>query len=86
MLTMAGMLYQHKKTGARVKVVSEWDQGDWFMEKAHGNGVYRHFDGTYYEGEWEADKQHGSGVETWPDGAKFIGNYYNGVKHGKGNF
>ena len=25
------MLYQHKKTGTRVKVVSEWDDGDWFM-------------------------------------------------------
>ena len=25
------MLYQHKKTGARVTVVSEWDDGEWFM-------------------------------------------------------
>ena len=25
------MLYKHTKTGARVKVVSEWDGGDWFM-------------------------------------------------------
>ena len=25
------MLYQHKKTGARLKVISEWDNGDWFM-------------------------------------------------------
>jgi hypothetical protein len=25
------MLYQHKKTGARIKVISEFDNGDWFM-------------------------------------------------------
>ena len=25
------MLYQHKKTGTRVKIVSEFDNGDWFM-------------------------------------------------------
>ena len=27
------MLYQHVKTGARVKVVSEWDDGDWFYDR-----------------------------------------------------
>ena len=26
------MLYQHRKTGARVKIVSEWDNGDWFND------------------------------------------------------
>ena len=31
MSATAAMLYQHKKTGARVKIVSEWDNGDWFM-------------------------------------------------------
>ena len=31
MSTTAPMLYQHKKTGARVKIISEWDGGDWFM-------------------------------------------------------
>jgi DNA uptake protein ComE-like DNA-binding protein len=25
------MLYQHKKTGARVKVISEFENGDWLM-------------------------------------------------------
>ena len=25
------MLYQHRKTGARVKVISEFDNGDWLM-------------------------------------------------------
>jgi DNA uptake protein ComE-like DNA-binding protein len=34
------MLYQHKKTGARVKVVSEWDNGDWFMVEDQDGRLY----------------------------------------------
>ena len=25
------ILHRHKKTGARVRIISEWDAGDWFM-------------------------------------------------------
>ena len=34
------MLYQHRKTGARVKVVSEWDNGDWFMVEDQDGRLY----------------------------------------------
>ena len=34
------MLYQHKKTGALVKVVSEWDNGDWFMVEDQDGRLY----------------------------------------------
>jgi DNA uptake protein ComE-like DNA-binding protein len=34
------MLYQHKKTGARVKIVSEWDNGDWFMVEDQDGRLY----------------------------------------------
>jgi DNA uptake protein ComE-like DNA-binding protein len=34
------MLYQHKKTGARVKVISEWDNGDWFMVEDQDGRLY----------------------------------------------
>jgi DNA uptake protein ComE-like DNA-binding protein len=34
------MLYQHKKTGARVKVISEWDHGDWFMVEDQDGRLY----------------------------------------------
>ena len=34
------MLYQHVKTGARVKVVSEWDDGDWFMIEDQDGRVF----------------------------------------------
>ena len=35
------MLYQHRKTGARVKVVSEWDNGEWFMVEDQDGRLYR---------------------------------------------
>ncbi len=34
------LLYQHKKTGARVKIVSEWDNGDWFMVEDQDGRLY----------------------------------------------
>jgi DNA uptake protein ComE-like DNA-binding protein len=34
------MLYQHRKTGARVKIVSEWDNGDWFMVEDQDGRLY----------------------------------------------
>ena len=40
MTTLPSMLYQHKKTGARVKVVSEWDNGDWFMVEDQDGRLY----------------------------------------------
>lgn len=46
------MLYQHKKTGARVKVVSEWDNGDWFMVEDQDGRLY-----TAYKTELLADEQ-----------------------------
>lgn len=46
------MLYQHKKTGARVKVVSEWDNGDWFMVEDQDGRLY-----TAYKTELLADEE-----------------------------
>ena len=46
------MLYQHKKTGARVKLISEFDNGDWFMVEDQDGKIY-----TAYKSELEDDKQ-----------------------------
>ena len=46
------MLYQHRKTGARVKVVSEWDNGDWFMVEDQDGRLY-----TAYKTELIPDEQ-----------------------------
>ena len=34
------MLYKHLKTNARVKVISEWDDGDWFMVEDQDGRLY----------------------------------------------
>ena len=44
-------LYQHKKTGARVKVISEWDNGDWFMVEDQDGRIF-----TVYKTEISADE------------------------------
>ena len=45
------MLYQHKKTGARVKVISEFDNGDWLMVEDQDGRVF-----TAYKNELTPDE------------------------------
>ena len=44
------MLYQHKRTGARVKVVTEWEDGDWYMVEDQDGKIF-----TVYHTEIEQD-------------------------------
>jgi len=53
------MLYQHRKTGARVKVVSEWDNGDWFMVEDQDGRLY-----TAYKTELAPDQEATKKVQT----------------------
>lgn len=53
------MLYQHKKTGARVKIVSEWDSGDWFMVEDQDGRLY-----TAYKSELTPDENATKKVQT----------------------
>jgi hypothetical protein len=46
------MLFQHKKTGARVKIVSEFDNGDWFMVEDQDGRLY-----TAYKAELLPDEE-----------------------------
>jgi len=59
MSTTASALYQHKKTGARVKVVSEWDNGDWFMVEDQDGRLY-----TAYKTELIPDEAATKKVQT----------------------
>ena len=59
MTTLPAMLYQHKKTGARVKVVSEWDNGDWFMVEDQDGRLY-----TAYKSELVPDEDATKKVKT----------------------
>ena len=53
------MLYQHVKTGSRVKVVSEWDNGDWFTVEDQDGRLY-----TVYKTELKPDEQATKVVKT----------------------
>jgi DNA uptake protein ComE-like DNA-binding protein len=53
------MLYQHKKTGARIKIVSEWDDGDWYMVEDQDGRIF-----TVYRNELEEDKTATKKVKT----------------------
>jgi DNA uptake protein ComE-like DNA-binding protein len=53
------MLYQHKKTGARVKIVSEWDNGDWYMVEDQDGRLY-----TAYKNELSPDESATKKVKT----------------------
>ena len=55
----ASMLYQHKKTGARVKVVSEWDNGDWYMVEDQDGRLF-----TAYKTELAPDEEATKKVKT----------------------
>ena len=53
------MLYQHKKTGSRVKVISEWDDGDWFMVEDQDGRLF-----TAYKTELTPDEEATKKVKT----------------------
>lgn len=53
------MLYKHKKNGARVKIVSEFDNGDWFMVEDQDNRIF-----TAYKTELEPDEEATKKVKT----------------------
>ena len=53
------MLYQHSKTGARVKIISEWDDGDWFMVEDQDGRLF-----TAYKTEIAPDENATKKVKT----------------------
>jgi len=53
------MLYQHTKTGARVKVISEWDNGDWFLVEDQDSRLF-----TVYKNEIKPDESATKTVKT----------------------
>lgn len=53
------MLYQHIKTKARVKVISEFDNGDWFMVEDQDGRLF-----TAYKSELAPDEEATKKVKT----------------------
>jgi DNA uptake protein ComE-like DNA-binding protein len=53
------ILHRHKKTGSRVRIISEWDDGDWFMVEDQDGRLY-----TAYKTELQPDEQATRKVKT----------------------
>ena len=53
------MLYKHKKTATRVKIVSEFDNGDWYMVEDQDGRLF-----TAYQSELEPDEEATKKVKT----------------------
>ena len=53
------ILHRHKKTGARVRIISEWDEGDWFMVEDQDGRLF-----TVYKTEIEPDEEATKKVKT----------------------
>ena len=61
-------------------------EGEFYNEKAHGNGIYIFSNGDIVEGEFNNGIPHGWAKMTKADGSKYIGEFYKGEFHGEGTY
>ena len=59
-------------------------QGEFYNEKAHGNGIYIFSNGDRVEGEFNNGVPHGWAKMIKVDGSEYIGEFYSGEFHGEG--
>lgn len=60
-------------------------EGEYDMDKKHGQGKMTYADGSYYEGTWHKDVMHGHGKFVTSDNEIYEGAFVNGLKHGRGH-
>jgi hypothetical protein len=70
-----------KKAG--VPKTNEYE-GDYFMDKKHGYGVFKWASGNIYKGNYKEDDRHGYGEMFWKDGSTYKGEWIKGIQHGYG--
>ena len=61
-------------------------EGEFYNEKAHGNGIFIFSNGDRVEGEFNNGIPHGWAKMTKTDGSKYIGEFYKGKFHGEGTY
>tara|TARA_B100001741_G_C16491252_1_gene569790 strand:+ start:388 stop:1293 length:906 start_codon:yes stop_codon:yes gene_type:complete len=61
-------------------------EGEFYNEKAHGNGIFIFSNGDRVEGEFNNGIPHGWAKMTRTDGSKYIGEFYKGEFHGEGTY
>jgi len=61
-------------------------EGDFYNEKAHGNGLYIFSNGDQVDGEFKNGIPNGWATMIKSDGSKYIGEFYQGKFHGEGTY
>ncbi|XP_020592815.1 phosphatidylinositol 4-phosphate 5-kinase 9-like [Phalaenopsis equestris] len=59
-------------------------EGELYLGKFNGSGVYDFFERGRYEGDWVDGKCDGYGIERWGKGTRYYGHYRKGLYHGFG--
>ena len=54
-------------------------EGQYFMDKKHGKGVFTWASGNTYSGFFKDDLRHGRGEMKWADGSKYVGLWFKGI-------
>ncbi|XP_020592814.1 radial spoke head 1 homolog [Phalaenopsis equestris] len=69
-----------------IEVYSNGDsyEGELYLGKFNGSGVYDFFERGRYEGDWVDGKCDGYGIERWGKGTRYYGHYRKGLYHGFG--
>ena len=60
-------------------------EGEWFLNRQHGQGVFKHKVSTY-KGEFKNFLKDGKGCEKFSNGDTYEGQYQEGKPHGKGRY
>ena len=61
-------------------------EGEFYNEKAHGNGLYIFSNGDQVDGEFKNGIPNGWATMIKSDGSKYIGEFYQGEFHGEGTY
>ena len=61
-------------------------EGEFYNEKAHGNGLYIFSNGDQVDGEFKNGIPNGWATMIKSDGSKYIGEFYQGKFHGEGTY
>jgi hypothetical protein len=54
-------------------------EGEYFMDKKHGFGLFRWSSGNIYKGTYCDDERHGYGEMMWTDRSKYVGEWRRGI-------
>ena len=54
-------------------------EGEYQMDKKHGQGVFTWASGNIYKGAYKDDERDGHGEMRWTDGSYYVGEWVRGI-------